>query len=386
MQRFFSGIVGGAIGVIVGAVLVLSYLQAQPALGLGPAIAGAGAGAGAGAPAKATPAPSGGTQGRGDRDGRPYDEEAVADLYDRVSPAVVNILNRVNTPLGDRHPDSAGSGFVLDEQGHILTNNHVTTGAERLEVLFGDGTRVPAKVVGSDASHDLAIVQVDVPREKLHPVSLGDSGRLRTGHLALAIGSPFGFERSLTVGVVSSVGRYFPSANGRPIANMIQTDAAINPGNSGGPLLNSRGEVIGINTAIENPTGANVFVGIGFAVPINTAKDRLADMIAGKTLVPPWLGISGQALTAETVKEHNIPVGEGVLLGEALAGGPAGKAGLKGKDVITAVDNTKVKSVEEIVAYLDNKRPGDTVTVSAVRDGQALRLEVTLGEWPSETR
>ena len=389
MRRFFSGIAGGVIGVVVGAALVLTYLQAQPALGLGTI-------AGAGAPAKATTAPAGDTPGAGGAGAtrsraesgvRGYlDEEALADVYERVTPSVVNILNKVNTPLGDQHPDGAGTGFVVDAEGHILSNNHVTTSAERLEVLFADGTRVPGQVVGSDPSHDLAVVRVDVAREKLRPVPLGDSSRLRAGQLALAIGSPFGFERSLTVGVISSVGRYFPSGSGRPIANMIQTDAAINPGNSGGPLLNSRGEVIGINTAIENPTGANVFIGIGFAVPINTAKDRLADMIAGKALVPPWLGISGQGLTAETAKQHNIAASEGVLMGEAVAGGPAAKAGLKAKDVITAVDDTKVKSVEEIVAYLDSKRPGDVVGVTAIRDGQELRFDVTLGEWPVERR
>jgi S1-C subfamily serine protease len=387
MQKLMGGVVGGVIGVVVGALIVLSYLQGQPALNLAQTIGNAPV---ASSPTKAPPTSTPATDGRELPPIREqlFDEEALADVYERVSSSVVYIFTKIDTPLGDQHPNAgSGSGFIIDEQGHILTNNHVVASGERLEVHFPDGTTVPATIVGRDPSHDLAVVKVEAPKEKLKPAVLGDSSRLRVGQMALAIGSPFGYERTLTAGIISSLGRFFMSGTDRrPIANMIQTDAAINPGNSGGPLLNSSGEVIGINTAIENPSGAAVFVGIGFAVPINTAKDRLAELIAGKTLAPPWIGISGRALTAAIVKERSLPVNEGVFIGEVIAGAPAQSAGLQANDVVVAVDDAKVKSIEEIIAYLDTKRPGNAVTLSVIRDGKELKIDVTLGEWPSNQR
>lgn len=323
------------------------------------------------------------------------DEEPVVSVYEQVSPAVVNVTSIAQTygrfPYGG---EGAGSGFIIDDQGHILTNDHVVKDADRLEVTFADGTKVPAKLVGRDPGNDLAVLKIDVPQEKLHVVIMGDSDELKVGQLAIAIGNPFGLAGTVTTGVISSLGRSLPASTGRPIRDMIQTDAAINPGNSGGPLLNSRGQVIGINTAIESGS-----VGIGFAVPINTAQKFLPQMLAGGTVSHPWLGIAGVEITPQLVEELDLPVTDGVLVVQVVSGGPAAKAGLQagdkqirignrtvlaGGDIVTAVDGQKVKSVEEIADYLDTKKVSDVVSLSIKRGDEKLTIEVTLGEWPEE--
>ncbi len=327
------------------------------------------------------------------------DEDTVVSVYEKVSPAVVNITSkgiRVDTPLGQIPQQGAGSGVIIDDQGHILTNNHVVEGATELEVTLADGDSVQAKVLGRDPGTDLAVVQINVDKSKLTVAPLGDSSALKVGQLAIAIGNPFGLDRTVTVGVVSSLGRTYASDSGsRPIRDMIQTDAAINPGNSGGPLLNSRGEVIGINSAIESPVRGSV--GIGFSIPINTAKRILPDLIANKNVSHPWLGISGAQVTSSLARQLGIPA-EGVYVVQVIPNGPAAKAGLKGAgsqrnqgadvpkggDVILSVDGKKVGKVEDISSYLDaNKNPGDTVTLTIRRDGSQQDVKVTLAEWPA---
>jgi S1-C subfamily serine protease len=294
-----------------------------------------------------------------------------------------------------------GSGIIIDEQGFILTNYHVIADADNLEVKFADGTTVSAQVVGRDPGNDLAVIRANVSDGELTPAPLGDSDAVQVGDSVLAIGNPFNLEGTLTQGIVSALGRTYASEDGtRPIRNLIQTDAAVNPGNSGGPLLNCQGEVIGINTLLENPTGDRVNVGVAFAVPINTARQFLPDMLAGETVSHPWLGIAGQEVTPALAQDLDLPVDAGVYVTLVAAGSPAERAGLQGAfaseaqavgssslpsggDVILAADGQTVASVEDLAGYLDTqKRPGDTVELQVLRDEQELSLEATLAEWP----
>ncbi len=383
------------LGILVGAAVVVGYLETHPAM-LAPAATSSGAVAvraalPAAPPVPAALLPNGETQ-------RPVfeDEELLADLYERVSPAVVNITVRTQRAGSGNLPEfeqGTGSGIVLDTDGNILTNNHVVGEGSRLEVTLADGTKLAAKVVGQDPLSDLAVVRVQTSPDKLTPAVLGDSDALRVGQLAVAIGNPFGLERSLTVGVVSSVGRVRPSGVGRrSIPNMIQTDAAINPGNSGGPLLNSHGEVIGINTQIQTSGGVRGNMGVGFAVPVNAAKRALPDLLAGRRVQHPWLGISGSAVSEDLASEHDLPVKEGVLVAEVLSDSPAGQAGLRGGsrrdpasgDIIVAIDGHEMKAVEDIVAYLEGKNVGDHVTVRFLRGGSPQTVDVVLSAWPDD--
>jgi S1-C subfamily serine protease len=295
--------------------------------------------------------------------------------------------------LGSSSQEAQGSGFLIDNQGHILTNNHVVDQATSVEVVLGNSKDVEAKVVGTDAADDLALIQIDTSAMPgVTPVTLGNSDAVKPGQMAIAIGNPYGLDDSITVGVISGLDRTLTSSVGRPITGLLQTDAAINPGNSGGPLLNSQGEVIGINTAIENPmTGAQ---GIGFAVPINTAKDQLQSLLQGQNIKRPWLGISGTAITSDLVQKLSLTVDQGVYVITATADSPAEKAGIKGSgtdsngdpvtggDIITAVDGTAVKKVEDLVSYFNTKKAGDNVLLNIIRDGKTMQVLVTLGTWP----
>ncbi len=328
-----------------------------------------------------------------------FDEESVVAVYEKVSPAVVNIVSTTQKgtgPLGDFPQRGAGSGIVIDNEGHILTNNHVVDGANKVEVTLADGTTVAANTVGTDPVNDLAIVKIEIDASKLTIAPLGDSSKVRPGELAIAIGNPFGLERTVTVGVISSAGRTYTGDSGRPILNMIQTDAAINPGNSGGPLLNSSGEVIGINSAIESPVRGSV--GIGFAVPVNTAKIFLPDLLKGGEITHPMLGVSGVAITAQLAKDLELPVEKGVYVASVVPGSPAAAAGVKGAtastaahtqapkggDVITAIDNVSVAKVEDLISYLDTKKVGDTVKLSIIRGKENQTLEVKLANWQKQ--
>jgi S1-C subfamily serine protease len=306
-----------------------------------------------------------------------YDEALITSIYQRVSPAVVGISR-----LRDDQR-SAGTGVIIDRRGYILTNNHVVGSATTVEVTLANRTRVEGRVVGRDPGNDLAVVKIDVPSQQLTVAPLGDSRTLRPGQLAIAIGNPYGFERTITVGVITGTDRTLRTA-GRALRQVIQTDATLSPGNSGGPLLNSRGEVIGINTAVEALAGSRAFSGVGFAVPVDTAKRFLAQMMAGETIRHPYLGISGRELTARLAEERGLSVREGVLLVEVMEGGPAAQAGLRPGDVITALDGQPVRDVDDIGAYLDRaKQVGDPIAITVQRGSQRLTIEARLGEWPT---
>ena len=324
-----------------------------------------------------------------------FDGEEVADIYAQASPAVVEIttgtsFGRLLRPIG------SGSGFLIDTEGHIVTNYHVVNGASNVKVQFSDGTTVDATVLGRNPANDLALVKVDSSVVAgIVPLTLADSSQVRPGEMAIAIGNPFGLDGSVTVGVVSALNRDLSSSLGRPISNVLQTDALINPGNSGGPLLDSTGAVIGINTAMQvNSNGTSP--GIGFAVPSNTLAGVLDGLMEDQVVQPPWLGIQGVDIDANLAERLELPVDSGVLVAGVVPESPAEDAelvesgtGLRGDpatggDIITGVDGTSVDTVSELVAQLNQHQPGDSVVLSVLRDGAALDVTVTLGEWSQE--
>lgn len=323
------------------------------------------------------------------------DREAVVEVYERVSPAVVNVnFSAVGTdPFGrSRIQEGTGSGFIIDQQGHVVTNHHVVTGARRLDITLADSTSHAGEVVAVDPANDLAVVRISAPTEKLRSLAvaaLGDSDALKVGQTVVAIGNPFGLERSASLGIVSALGRVRRGDTQRLITNMIQTDAAINPGNSGGPLVNLAGEVVGINEQIEAPTRGNV--GVGFAIPVNTLKRHLPDLVAGHQPQHAWMGIGGQPITPTLAEELRLPVQHGVLLATVVSGGPADRAGLRGAvrgdprtgDIITELDGQPVRTVEDVATSIDRHKPGDQVRVGFVRGGSTQQVDATLAVWES---
>lgn len=299
-------------------------------------------------------------------------------IYERARPSVAKIETAVQRGFNSR--EGIGTGIVLDKEGHILTNHHVVAGAREIVVTLGNGARGTAELVGSDPGNDLAVIKADIARDKLQPAALGDSDQVRVGEPVFALGNPLGQDFSLTSGIVSALGRRSTGTNNRVIRNVIQTDAPVNPGNSGGPLLNARGEVIGITASLENPTGQNLFVGLAFAIPINTAKRFIPDMTAGKAVDHPRLGISSQVRTSLSEGPS-----QGVRISRVEENSPAARAGLQSGDVILALDGKLIREFDDIVDYLDSRRVGDRVKVKVLRDGRELTLEVTLGAWNSST-
>ena len=324
-----------------------------------------------------------------------YDENRVIALYEQSIPAVVMIVVEIESSGSSGFPapqGGQGSGFIIDDQGHIITNNHVVEDATRVTVVLHDDRQLEAKVVGTDRESDVALLQVD-PEQlgRVEPLPLGDSDSIKPGQMAVALGSPFGLDGSITVGVISGVGRSLSSYGQRPNPEIIQTDAAINPGNSGGPLIDSTGQVVGINTAIEASS-----TGIGFAVPINTVKSLLPALLKGGEVRNPWLGVSAVAISPELAESLGLPVSTGIYVVSVTAESPADEAGLlgggsdesglpaRGGDVIAAVDGIDVSEVEALVAYFNDKEPGDEISLSVRRGSEALIVEVILGEWPAE--
>lgn len=325
---------------------------------------------------------------------RPLDieEQLVTNLYERVGPSVVHIASRIITMdffYGPMASEGTGSGFIWDEQGHIVTNYHVIADADRIEVIFSDESQAEAEVVGIDPRNDLAVLRVDPTTTPLRPIDLGAADEIRVGQRAIAIGNPFGLDRTLTTGVVSALGRPLETEDGNYIYNVIQTDAAINPGNSGGPLLNSRGEVIGVNTSIRQ--GAE---GIGFAVPVETLKRVVPVLIAEGRYLHPSLGLYGYSINAALAEELSLPVERGILVAQLIRGGPADAAGVRGAqqqviignrqvlaggDIIVAIDGIGVADWNGLQEYLAlNRQVGDSVSLSLLRDGQPLELELVL--------
>jgi len=320
------------------------------------------------------------------------EEQLLIDLYERVSPSVVHIAITTGSPGGG----GTGSGFVLDTEGHIATNNHVVEDAERIVVRFADDTTADAEVIGTDPDNDLAVIRVDVPTSLLKPVELGDSDGVRVGQRAIAIGNPFGFEQTMTSGIVSALGRVVRQESGFSLPQLIQTDAAINPGNSGGPLLDSRGRVIGVNTLIFSQSGSNS--GVGFAVPVNTVRRVVPSLIATGRYADPWLGITGMSVTPFLAEALDLPVEHGVLVQAIVENGPADKAGLQesdrevelegglvgsGGDIIVAMDGVVVQDMDDLIVTLADTSVGQTVRLTVLRDGEERVVAVTLEERPA---
>ncbi len=351
-------------------------------------------------------------------------EGTLEDIYARVSPSVVNIqvVQKVAvspsqfpfalTPEEQlqggeeqyQYSQGSGSGFVWDKEGHIVTNNHVVEGADKIQVIFSDGVTVDATVVGTDPDSDLAVIKVERPAESLVPVALGDSTQLRVGQLAIAIGNPFGLEGTLTTGVVSALGRSLPVDNSSSqtgasytIPDVIQTDASINPGNSGGVLVDTEGHVIGVTSAIISPV--NVSAGIGFAIPSAIVKQVVPSLISEGHYDHPRLGISGMSLVPDLAEAMNLESTQlGALIIEVVPGGPADKAGVRGSDrqvsidgatarvggdVVIAIDGEPVKRFEDLPAYLaSSTKVGQTIKLTVLRDGKEMELSLTLDARP----
>lgn len=354
-------------------------------------------------------------------------EGALERVYALVNPSVVNIQVLVpqtlefnpffpeDPDLPPDHPDleatpeapeffgqGDGSGFVWDQDGHIVTNYHVVEDAQNIQVTFYDGSIYTAELVGSDRDSDLAVIRVDAPRYLLQPVVMGDSSQVRVGQLAIAIGNPFGLNGTMTVGIISALNRSLPVgliAGGYQIPDVIQTDAPINPGNSGGVLVNIEGQVIGITTAIRSTNQANA--GIGFAVPSNIVLRVVPSLIESGRYAHPWLGISGTTLTPSLARAMDLPSGQrGALVIEVIEGSPSEEAGVRGSnreaevdgfltpiggDVIIAIDDQPVNGMDDIIAYLSRSTEvGQTVTLTVLRNGRETTIDVTLQARPSE--
>jgi serine protease Do len=351
--------------------------------------------------------------------------EQLADLYEKVNPAVVNIqvrqqidLDSLNLPDFPEIPDfefpprdqlprqfqyGEGSGFVVDVEGHIVTNYHVVGEAQKITVTFWNGLSLAAEVIGVDPGSDLAVIEVENMPEGVQPLPLGDSDSMRVGNIVAAIGNPFGLQGTMTTGIISALGRTLPSQSnaiggGRfSIPMIIQTDAAINPGNSGGPLLNLAGEVIGVNTAIESNAGQ--FAGVGFAVPSNTVARVLPSLIAEGAYKNTWIGISGTELNTDLREAIELDrMQGGILILEVIEDSPAEDAGLRGSedeievdgqtllvggDVIVGIDGVEILTFADLLTYLaEETRVGQTVTLELLREGETLSIDVTLAERP----
>ncbi|MEQ1949231.1 MAG: trypsin-like peptidase domain-containing protein [Bryobacteraceae bacterium] len=326
------------------------------------------------------------------------DELNSIDVYKNAKDSVAYITSTVyqQTFFFEAVPTRAlGSGFLIASDGRILTNNHVISGSSKIEVKFADQSRYTAKVLVRDVADDLALIQIE-PKKKLPFLKLGDSDSLQVGQKVLAIGNPFGYDGTLTTGVVSSLRREIRSENSR-LEGLIQTDAAINEGNSGGPLLDSQGNVIGINTAILAPSGGNI--GIGFAMPINRAKSMLEDFRSGKSFGRPRFGVSTVYIAGDLAEELKLPASGGLLVQEVARGSAAETAGIRGYrdvvqvgnmrlgvggDLITAIDGKAVTEPDAVTRSISRKRPGDVVEVKVFRGGRNVDLKVKLGEAPEE--
>jgi serine protease Do len=352
----------------------------------------------------------------------------LEDIYTQVNPSVVNVqvvvpasADSTQLPQGFANPfgqspsnpqsgnpvqQALGSGFILDTNGYIVTNNHVVDGATQVTVTFADGSSYPATVVGKDVNSDLAVIKVEAPANLLKPVTLADSSQLKVGQMAIAIGNPYGLEGTMTVGIVSALGRSLPvdmqaaSGGSYTIPDVVQTDAPINPGNSGGVLLNDLGQVIGVTSAIESASGANA--GIGFAIPVNIVQKIIPELMKNGSYQHPYLGISGVTLSSAMAKEMGLTADQrGILVETVTAGSPAEKAGLKasekqvqidgtdfnvGGDVITAVDGQPLKRFDDLVSYLfASTTVGQTIKLDVLRNGKAQTLDLTLAARPASS-
>ena len=327
------------------------------------------------------------------------DGDGVAFIEAQIEPQESEGFN----PFGEVEPESGGStgsGFVIDGEGHVLTNNHVVEGASEVKVKLGDSEETyEAEVVGTDPGTDVALLKVDAPASEIHPLTLGRSAKMEVGDPVVAIGNPFGLDRTVTSGIVSAVQRQIEAPNGFAITQVIQTDAAINPGNSGGPLINAVGEVIGINAQIATGGGGGN-VGIGFAIPIDTVRASLEQLKSEGEVKHAFIGITGGTVTPDLAKAVNLPVDHGVLVQSVVKDGPADEAGIEaggtsatidgeevrlGGDIITEVDGKQLQSMDELVEIVQKHKPGDELELAIVRDGDEETARVTLGEQPARS-
>ena len=315
------------------------------------------------------------------------DEQNSIEVYKALSPGVAFITTSVTGAdfYGQEfeRERGSGSGSVIDNQGHILTNYHVIEGAQKLTVSLGGDKVFPARVIGGDPDTDLAVIKIEPPREGLTVVQLGDSEKLAVGQKVLAIGNPFGLDRTLTTGVISGLQRPIRARNGRPIDAAIQTDASINPGNSGGPLLDKYGKMIGINSQILSRSGGSV--GVGFAIPVNTAKRVIPQLIQFGAVNRPKLGASLPSVSDLLERGYRLPVSQGLIVYQTVPNGSAQRAGLRGisadgtlGDIITSADGQKMESLDDLYRLLDKKQIGDTIQIEIFRNGRTMTIPVKL--------
>ena len=387
-RPFAAGLAGGLVVGILGLVAIATGLIKADAETTAPATV-----ASASAPVQTEPAAAGAL--------------SAGDIYDRDGPAVAFIsAEQTQTPsdspfqpLPQQGGTATGSGFVIDNSGHILTNAHVVDGASSVTVRLGeDGDELQAKVLGEDTSTDVAVLQVDASKINADPLQLGDSDGAGVGDAVVAIGNPFGLDRTVTSGIVSALQRQISAPDGFTIDDVIQTDAAINPGNSGGPLLDANGDVIGINSQIATGGGEGS-VGVGFAIPINTAKSVAQQIIDNGSAEHAFIGISGGDLTPTIADTLNLDVDHGALIQDVTKDGPADKAGLEagdkavtiggqeitaGGDVIVEADGQEIQGMDDLVSVINGKQPGDTIDLKVDRDGQTRDVTVTLGDRPAD--
>jgi len=386
MNRY---VVGCGLSAICGAVAALWLTQGSVVTPLGAQVAGPNGTAFApstpvaAAPTVRPPAPV--------ADDLTHEERVNVGVYESMNMSVVNISTRTSRPDTffpvDLEAEGSGSGSVLDMQGHILTNSHVVAEAREVSVTLHDGKSYMAKLVGQDPASDIAVIRIDAPPESLHPVTFGDSSRLKVGQNVYAIGNPFGLDRTLTTGVISSLNRTLPVTRSRSLKSIIQIDAAINPGNSGGPLLDSRARLIGMNTAIASRTGQSS--GVGFAIPVNSIARVVPQLIQQGRVVRPDIGIVAVYAT-----------NEGLRIAELTKGGPAERAGLRGPqlvrtkkgpfifetidraaaDVIVAVDGQKATAADDFLSLVENHKPGERAVVTVLREGRPIDVPVMLAE------
>ena len=324
------------------------------------------------------------------------EERLIINIYARVSPSVV-FIDAINNE--DPLESSNGSGFVFDTKGHIVTNNHVIADSDKILVTLADETTAPAEVIGTDPGSDLAVLKITAPPEMLQPIELGDSKSLQVGQRAIAIGNPFGLERTVTTGVISSLRRTLNRRDsGFRIAELIQTDAAINPGNSGGPLLDSSGKVIGVNTAIFSQSGTSS--GVGMAVPVDMVRKVVPKLIETGHYAHPWLGITGQSITSDLQEALDLPVDKGILVYTVEEDGPAEKAGLRGGDhevrlaglpvltggdILKSIEDMPLKKFDDLINYLARETEvNDTVVLVVLRDGKEYSVQVRIEERPAD--
>jgi S1-C subfamily serine protease len=327
----------------------------------------------------------------------------VHDIYTKDGPGVAyisaDVVQQSTNPFGfpqQQQGQATGSGFVLNADGDVATNAHVVRGARNVQVRFGQSQNVPAKIVGSDLSTDLAVIKVDPSKVHLTPVPLGDSSKVEVGDPVVAIGNPLGFENTVTTGIVSALGRNIQAPNEFTISHAIQTDAAINPGNSGGPLIDSNGRVIGINSQIATSGGSKGNVGIGFAIPIDLAKQVIPKLIKNGKVEHAYIGVTTTEVTPAIAKALKLPVSSGALVESVAPGSPAADAGIKsgsqtvqgqlvsGGDLIVGIDGHQVRTPDDITAAIADNKPGDRVAVDVYRGTAKRSVTVTLGNRPNK--